>query len=721
MLKKRKFFIRINRLIFTFLLISVFIICIVLFVQRSFYNRNDAIRDREILQLHISQKIDQNMEILKKMMGIYCDYVQTITYHKDITEYNRLVAMQSLSNLFSTFDAKGIDVSYFNPDDEYVLSSRMYLEKEEFFRECGIGMNDVIKNAEHEANFSVCDINVLEDKVILVFKTRVMANVKGIFIVRISNTFFADKIPENDSFYLNLMGRDVYISGIKRNIPELNTGVNIKDKNIILMTESIDLPEMKYIYITPNKLFHPTDIIFIILFFTLISMLLWYLSYKGTQFIYKPLGDLFKTVGMDEGVSDEFDYISNRILQTQEYNNQLEKNIEDKSKILKDKLLADIVIGLINAEDAKKLIKEYGMETFFENGCFVSVLNVDEVLNEDENPLDINLAVYAGTGTYLSKKCREAGTMLLGVEQGRYIILSACRDYDFLKHMLNQLIYELADRFNIIATATIGTYAETVENLYKSYSEAMMLRQTQGHILLMKNVISIEDGIETDEVKYDYPLETERYIINYVTEKQGDKAFALINNVLKRNLTELNLSAQQIVEFRFVIVSTIKRLLQKLNLKEEDIFRDGNYSYLELSMCKKTDELYDAILEQFKIIINFVMTDNQSEDSELIYQIVEFIKQNYYKDLSLFDISEAFGISTYYVSKLFKMKLDVNFRQFLNTCRIEKAKEILNSEPEITVSDLAVKVGFNRSATFYRVFKEIEGDTPKGYISKRKK
>ena len=719
-MKKRKFFGRINKLIFVFLLICAFITCIVTFIQYSFSNRNETIQDKETLLLHISQKIDQNMEILKKMIEIYCESEQTVAYNQNITEYNRLVAMQSLSNLFSNFNAMGINVSYFNPNDSYVLGSSMYTEKEEFFRVCGIEPNEVYKYIEDVTSFSLCDVNALEDEVIFIFKNRIIAKTSGIFVIKISNTFFADKIPEHDSFYLDVMGMNIHISGKSRTIPTLSTNVNILDKDIIIVTESIGLPEMKYLYIIPNTLFNPTGLIMIILFFALISMLLWYLSYKSTQFIYKPIGEMFKTVGMEDDVSDEFDYISTRILQTQEYNKELEKSIEVKSEILKDKVLTDIVIGLMNSEMAEKLLKEYGMEGFFNNGCFVSVLNVDELLNEDENPPDVNLAVYAGIGNYLNKKCREMGMILLGIEQGRFIILSACKVCNSLKNILNQLIYEMADRFNIISTATIGSYAETPEQLYKSYSEAMMIRETQRHVLLMKNVISIEDSEPIEEVKYDYPLETERYIINYIAENQGDKAYALINNVLNRNLTELNLSAQQLVEFRFAIVSTIKRLLQKLNLKEEDVFDDGNYSYLELSMCKKTDELYEAILEQFRKIIKWVSHNNRSEDSELIYQIIEYIQQNYSKDLSLLDISETFGISTYYISRLFKTKLNVNFKQFLNTCRIEKAKEILDSNPDITVSELASKVGFNRAATFYRVFKELEGDTPKGYSSKRK-
>lgn len=66
------------------------------------------------------------------------------------------------------------------------------------------------------------------------------------------------------------------------------------------------------------------------------------------------------------------------------------------------------------------------------------------------------------------------------------------------------------------------------------------------------------------------------------------------------------------------------------------------------------------------------------------------------------------------------MKKGITFKEYINTLRIEKAKQILLENPDITVLELAKQVGYNRSETFYRVFKSIEGDTPKGYLSRQK-
>jgi AraC-like DNA-binding protein len=63
-------------------------------------------------------------------------------------------------------------------------------------------------------------------------------------------------------------------------------------------------------------------------------------------------------------------------------------------------------------------------------------------------------------------------------------------------------------------------------------------------------------------------------------------------------------------------------------------------------------------------------------------------------------------------------KTKFNFNDYINTYRIEVAKELLIS-PEnnkLTIDTIAEKAGFNSKSPFYIAFKKHSGMTPKSFI-----
>jgi YesN/AraC family two-component response regulator len=52
--------------------------------------------------------------------------------------------------------------------------------------------------------------------------------------------------------------------------------------------------------------------------------------------------------------------------------------------------------------------------------------------------------------------------------------------------------------------------------------------------------------------------------------------------------------------------------------------------------------------------------------------------------------------------------------EYVNYCRIEKAKELLTSTDDTTIV-IAEKIGYKNSDTFTRNFKKMEGITPSDY------
>ncbi len=68
-----------------------------------------------------------------------------------------------------------------------------------------------------------------------------------------------------------------------------------------------------------------------------------------------------------------------------------------------------------------------------------------------------------------------------------------------------------------------------------------------------------------------------------------------------------------------------------------------------------------------------------------------------------------------------KKAVGENYKNYLNSYRIEKAKAIVYANTHIKVSILGKQVGFNSANTFIRVFTKYTGMTPKAFAECVKK
>lgn len=99
-----------------------------------------------------------------------------------------------------------------------------------------------------------------------------------------------------------------------------------------------------------------------------------------------------------------------------------------------------------------------------------------------------------------------------------------------------------------------------------------------------------------------------------------------------------------------------------------------------------------------------------------IEPICAFIDENYAdKQLSLTVVAEKFGLSETYLSRLFKAQKGVNYSEYLERLRINRACELLSEGRSVeTTADMA---GYNSVTVFRAAFKRICGVNPSEFKS----
>lgn len=103
-------------------------------------------------------------------------------------------------------------------------------------------------------------------------------------------------------------------------------------------------------------------------------------------------------------------------------------------------------------------------------------------------------------------------------------------------------------------------------------------------------------------------------------------------------------------------------------------------------------------------------------DTELVHRILAYMDANFTQNLTLSDMAHALGYEYHYFSSLFHRYFDVNFKEFLNTYRFERAYKLLTEENR-SITEAAMESGFGSIRSFNRVYRDRMGSCPRMSVS----
>ena len=103
--------------------------------------------------------------------------------------------------------------------------------------------------------------------------------------------------------------------------------------------------------------------------------------------------------------------------------------------------------------------------------------------------------------------------------------------------------------------------------------------------------------------------------------------------------------------------------------------------------------------------------DQLNEYSEKFGTVLKYIDNNYMYDITLDELADVAGYSKYHFSRIFKQYNSMSYIQYINARRTKAAEQLL-FEPDIPITEVAMRSGFKSLTTFNRIFKDIKHCTP---------
>ena len=191
--------------------------------------------------------------------------------------------------------------------------------------------------------------------------------------------------------------------------------------------------------------------------------------------------------------------------------------------------------------------------------------------------------------------------------------------------------------------------------------------------------------------------------------KAGDAGLSITNlhfepRYLEREFTELCFSHSP--EFQSRIPAERAETIRKNHLRIRDEFAK-NDEWLP----KAVRSYLDLIL--IDLMRNQHYRDRQENRAPDMLAVYDYIDQHLCEELTLERLAALASLTPNYFSAMFKKINGISLWQYINAKRVEKAVRLITDRQEkLTMLEVATRCGFNNTANFNKVFKQMKGFTP---------
>lgn len=220
--------------------------------------------------------------------------------------------------------------------------------------------------------------------------------------------------------------------------------------------------------------------------------------------------------------------------------------------------------------------------------------------------------------------------------------------------------------------------------------------------LAASSVMLIEAG-EHHQSTVNLSVTSERYAM-YVSKK-------LIETIAKENKEFSELKGVMCFEPGEAVFSGIMRRIKAIE-KEIALKDDFSKTAIKNHVTAILIDLLRNKGESVKICGNFEKNDMRLQST------VNYIIENYSSKITLEQCAEMAYMSVSHFSRQFRLVTGLNFKEYLNRIRVEKASEILKNEKVYNKTALAQEVGFSSGSYFTYVFRSYTGLSPTQYQKK---
>ncbi len=430
------------------------------------------------------------------------------------------------------------------------------------------------------------------------------------------------------------------------------------------------------------------------------------ITYGVLDYILKPIGPTSLTEKMRE-IKAKLDQTKS----VREHLNKVRKQLHQSMPLLVEKFLNSL---LNNSSEVKTYAKTIDfLELPIRKGPYLICIIEPDLNNFEYNDAEL----YSFAVKNIVEETFASNNPVFYDSKGRIIAIycfnsmfSFSENHSIIYKLLYILKTNVNYHLNIQVTTAKGSFVNELNNLYMSYNEAVLALESK-YIYGKDNIYDIQD-IKSVETNLIYPHDSYIKFMDAVKSTNSDlirQAASLIVLSLKKksNITSANI--------KIVFIDIITSLLKQLTITKESsssVLEQGVSLFKQMEKLSTLEELANATTEFAINVANEISKSIERNNSSIIGKVIEYISENYNSDsISLSSSAEYVNVNASYLSTLFKKEMNQNFIDYLNSIRINKAIELLQTT-DLRTYEVAYSTGFSNPHYFSILFKKLVGISP---------
>ena len=231
------------------------------------------------------------------------------------------------------------------------------------------------------------------------------------------------------------------------------------------------------------------------------------------------------------------------------------------------------------------------------------------------------------------------------------------------------ILKKLSSEFDEVFIA-VGDKVESIEDIPKSYADSNIIKKyilTEGYnSCLYKN-----DIVKITNKNRSFNKEIE-YLNKIIIEKNEDKTLEYIEKIFKNE----ELAPEDIYDLSIKILLLIDKISEDFRLSKN--YKDETLSSVIVSIydASTIDRIKEIITNQV-IELSKVMNTNIVKYTPIVQQVVNYIDERYFEEVSLKTLSQKYNINSSYLGQIFTKEVGYSFSEYLNKIKNMKAKELI--------------------------------------------
>ncbi len=353
----------------------------------------------------------------------------------------------------------------------------------------------------------------------------------------------------------------------------------------------------------------------------------------------------------------------------------------------------------------------------FTQGCFEAMFIKLDCENKTPNWSGLLLmteelldkAFEGQAAEYINNQVQSGVITLLNYVEGKREIIQS-----LIGKILHQICHELEKFYGYHVTIGVGTEQQSIATIYCSINEAVHAVECRG-----------KAGM--DRIIYYDRLHYRKIPVGEIFEAKDERElekivemldFQALSGLLSYHQTKMEgmvfLSPAVVFEYEKQVCNICYNVLR--NNRVDENLLDEMQKEIEQTMDSVADVnlmLYKC-LEIYRKYFDEIRKKQQNRSQLPIRIAKQYIQDNFRNQISLEKVAEETGLSTAYLSQLFKKEMGINFIDYLTSCRMEEAKRLLKST-DLSVAEISGMVGYLDSRYFSKAFVKAVGLKPTVY------